>query len=85
MPTDKLALTGRLEDYSVPILWRDFISILKLLGFEMSKKSGSSARLFFCGHVQFIAYEPHGREKTVGINSRKKAMDALKRLRGEET
>ena len=77
---------SRLEDYSIPILWRDFKSdLIRIHGFEMSKKSGSSARLFSCGHVQFIAYEPHGREKTVGINSRKKAVEAIKRLEGEET
>lgn len=85
MSKDYLALKGRLEDYSVPILWRDFIQILRQLGFEMSKKSGSSARLFYSGHVQFIAYEPHGREKTVGINSRKEAVEAMRRLEGEET
>ena len=85
MSKDTLALKERLEDYSVPILWRDFVPILRQLGFEMSKKSGSSARLFYCCHVQFIAYEPHGGEKTVGINSRKKAVEALKRLEGEET
>lgn len=78
--------SSRLEDYSIPILWRDFVSELrKNYGFEMSSRRGGSARVFSCGNVQFIAYEPHRRERTVGINSRKKAVEAIRRLEGEET
>jgi hypothetical protein len=85
MPKSTLEdLKARLEDYSVPLLWRDFVSILKDLGFDVRSRTGGSARLFFCGTVQFIAYEAHGRDKTVGINSRKKAVEAVRRLEGEE-
>jgi hypothetical protein len=64
--------------------WDFFVAVLHDYGFEKVNKPGS-ARLFVKGEIRFNAHEPHGRERFVSKYDRKRACDALERMKGEES
>lgn len=69
--------TDHFKDFSVKLPWKFFVDILtKHYGCEIIKKSGS-ARLFVMGEIRFTAHEPHGREKFVSKDDRKRAIRYL--------
>jgi hypothetical protein len=58
----------------------------KYHGFEMSNSpGGGSARIFISGEIRFTAHEPHAREDMVSKWDRKRAIEALERLKGEKS
>ena len=68
------------RDWSVRMPWKAFVDVLtKCYGFDMINKRGSS-RVFVREDERFTADEPHGREKFVSKEDRKKAIRALTRL-----
>ena len=73
------------ENLSIPIPWECFVAVLeKCHGFEMSNSpGGGSARIFIRGEIRFIAHEPHGREDMVSKGDRKRAIEAIGRMKGE--
>jgi len=50
----------------------------------MVNKPGA-ARLFIKGQIRFTAHEPHKREPFVSKWDRKRACEALERMKGEES
>lgn len=77
----------KFSDFSVRLPWKYFVAVLEDHGFERVKKKGphGSQRLFVKGEVRFTADEPHGREAFVDKYSRKRAIAALERSKGEES
>ena len=68
------------RDFSVLMPWKAFVDVLmKCYGFDMIPKRGSG-RVFVREGERFTADEPHGREKIVSKEDRKKAVRALIRL-----
>jgi hypothetical protein len=75
---EKKELLERLGNFSVPLMWRDFKTMLeKGFGFKMYTGRRGSARAFIKGEVTFTAHEPHGREKWVSRETRKKAIQKI--------
>ena len=74
----------KFSDFSEWLPWKYFVSVLLDYGFEMVNKPGS-VRLFVKGEIRFTAHEPHGREPFVSKWDRKRACDALERMKGEES
>jgi len=73
----------KFPDFSERLPWKFFVAVLLDYGFEMVNKPGS-VRLFVKGEIRFTAHEPHGRESFVSKWDRKRASDALERMKGEE-
>lgn len=73
------------EDFSVPIPWDCFVAVLKRRGFDMKNSPGGGVgRLFKCGSVKFTVHEPHGKEEVTKF-ARERAIEAIERLRGENS
>jgi hypothetical protein len=72
------------SNFSERLPWKDFVAVLRDFGFEMVNKRGSKL-LFIKGEIRFSADEPHGREPFVSKWDRKRAVDALERMKGEES
>lgn len=72
------------SDFTERLPWDSFVAVLLDYGFEMVNKPGS-ARLFVKGEIRFNAHEPHKREPFVSKWDRKRACDALERMKGEES
>ena len=74
-------------NFSIPIPWDCYVAVLeRCYGFEMSNSpGGGSARIFVCEEIRFIAHEPHGRDDMVSKWDRKRAIEAIERMKGEKS
>ena len=73
------------ENFGIPISWDCFVAVLKRKGFEQCKSRGGSACIFICGNERLIVHKPHGGDKIVSKFSRERAIEAIERIRGENS
>jgi len=73
------------DNFSVPIPWDCFVAVLKRKGFEEGKSSGGSTCIFVCGNERLTVHKPHGGDNIVSKFSRERAIEAIERIRGENS